>query len=110
MLGCLTGCKTTKNTGNDALPGKSAVSKTKIGEVMVDNSLRGKVAYVNAATRTVVLSFPVGRIPVLDQTMFVYRQNLRVGQIKVTGPRTDYNIAGDIIQGEAQEEDEVRED
>ena len=109
VLGCLVGCKTSQQDGNDSLPEKPVGRKTKIGEVTADNSLRGKVAYVNLAARTVVLSFAVGRVPALDQMMYVYRNGVRIGQVKVTGPRTEYNIAGDIIQGEAQEDDEVRE-
>jgi len=77
--------------------------------VTPEHSLVGKVVTYNAAGRFVVLDFPVGKLPVLDQPMFVYRQGLKVGQIKITGPERDTNTVGDLVSGEAQKGDEVRD-
>jgi hypothetical protein len=78
--------------------------------VRLDESVSGKVLFVNAALRFLVMDFPVRRLPVLDQRLNVYRNGQKVGQVKVTGPARDTNIAGDITAGEAQPGDEVRED
>ena len=71
--------------------------------------LTGKVARYNDAGRFVVLEFPPGRMPSLEQRLFVYRNSLKVGEIKVTGPQRDDHIVADLTGGEAQTGDEVRE-
>ena len=48
-------------------------------------------------------------MPVLQQTMFVYRQGLKVGEVKIVGPDRDHMTVGDLIAGEAQKGDEVRD-
>jgi len=71
--------------------------------------LTARVADYNPDGRFVVLSFPVGQMPSLDQTLFLYRAGLKVGEIKVTGPQRDNNIVADLVNGEAQVGDEVRD-
>ena len=73
------------------------------------DSLAGKVAACNAAGRFVVLNFPTAQIPKVDQTLFLYRAGLKVAEIKITGPQSDDNTVADIVTGEAQVGDEVRE-
>ena len=75
--------------------------------VTPDASLSARVASYNATGRFVVLSFPVGQMPGMDQTFFLYRAGLKVGEVKITGPQRDNNIAADLITGEAQVGDEV---
>jgi hypothetical protein len=70
--------------------------------------LMGKVARVNQDGRFVVMTFPIGHLPLLNQRLNVYRQGLKVGEIRVTGPQLDDNVVGDISAGEAQAADEVR--
>ena len=77
--------------------------------VTPDNSLTARVASYNAAGRFVVLSFPVGRMPNLDQTLFLYRSGLKVGVVKITGPQHDNDIVADLVTGTAQTGDEVRD-
>jgi hypothetical protein len=72
-------------------------------------SLVGRVVRSNASARFAVLNFPIGHLPALDQRLNVYRAGQKVGEIKVTGPQLDDNIVGDILAGEAQPGDEVRE-
>ena len=74
-----------------------------------DASLTAKVASYNATGRFVVLSFPIGQMPKMDQTFFLYRAGLKVGEVKITGPQRDNNIIADLVTGEAQVGDEVRE-
>ena len=77
--------------------------------VTPDNSLTARVATYNAAGRFVVLSFPVGQMPNMDQTLFLYRDGLKVGEVKITGPQRDNDVVADLVTGTAQAGDEVRE-
>ena len=86
---------------------KKAAPETTI--VTPNDSLAGKVAACNAAGRFVVLNFPTAQIPKVDQTLFLYRAGLKVAEIKITGPQSDDNTVADIVTGEAQVGDEVRE-
>ena len=74
-----------------------------------DNSLGGKVATFNSAGRFVVLDFPGSKMPALEQTMFIYRDGLKVGEVKITGPTRDNNTVADLISGVANKGDEVRD-
>jgi len=71
--------------------------------------LVGKVVRFNSEGRFVVLNFPIGHLPGVDQRLNVYRQGLKVGEVKVTGPQRDDNTVADIVAGEAQVGDEVRD-
>ncbi len=77
--------------------------------VTPDYSLTARVVTYNPAGRFVVLGFPVGQMPRLDQGLFLYRNGIKVGEIKVTGPQRDNNIVADLVNGEAQTGDEVRD-
>ncbi|MGD0085491.1 MAG: hypothetical protein ABSC24_00005 [Verrucomicrobiota bacterium] len=77
--------------------------------VTPDNSLTARVATYNATGRFVVLSFPVGQMPNLDQTLFLYRNGLKEGEVKITGPQRDNDVVADLVTGTAQAGDEVRE-
>ncbi len=76
--------------------------------VTADNLLVGKVAKVNAEGRFVVMTFPIGHLPGLQQRLSVYRLGLKVGDIRITGPQLDDSVVGDILTGDAQAGDEVR--
>jgi hypothetical protein len=77
--------------------------------VTPSDSLAGRVATYNEAGRFVVLNFPNSSLPKVDQTMFLYRAGLKVAEIRITGPQSDDNTVADIITGEAQAGDEVRD-
>jgi len=77
--------------------------------VTPDNSLSAKVVGYNSVGRFVVLSFPVGQMPSNGQTFFIYRAGLKVGQIRITGPQQDNDTVADIIEGDAQKGDDVRD-
>lgn len=72
-------------------------------------ALVGKVALVNTAARFVVLNFPVGHLPALEQHLGLYRAGLKVGEVKVTGPQYDDNIVADLTMGESEVGDQVRD-
>jgi hypothetical protein len=76
--------------------------------VTPDNILVGKVAKVNLQGRFVVLTFPIGHLPSMEQRMSVYHRGLKSGEVQVTGPQLDDNVVGDLLTGDAQPGDEVR--
>ena len=77
--------------------------------VLPDTSIAGKVVVYNSTGRFVVLGFPDGPMPRQDQSMFLYRGGLKVGEIKITGPQRDSNTVGDVVNGDAQVGDEARD-
>src|SRR2546426_8913267 len=79
-------------------------------EVTLVEAVLGTVVSVNPALRFLCMDFPIRKLPVLEQRLNVYRNGQKVGEVKVTGPGRDTTIAGDIMAGEAQVGDEVRED
>ncbi|MBN2505862.1 MAG: hypothetical protein JXQ71_04125 [Verrucomicrobia bacterium] len=70
----------------------------------------GKISLVNPNARYVVVSYPVGALPELGRRLNVFRNGLKVGEIKITGPQRDLNIVADIVAGQCQRGDEVRPD
>lgn len=89
----------TVNTANPANPSPI---------VTPDNSISARVVRYNSVGRFVVLSCPVGQMPVAGQTLFLYRAGVKVGQIKITGPQRDNDTVADLTEGDAQEGDDVR--
>jgi hypothetical protein len=70
----------------------------------------GRVKTVNASGRFVVISYPVGTLPALEQRLNAHRNGLKVAELKVTGPTRDTHTVADILAGECQVGDEVTED
>lgn len=99
---------TARATSSNAAAGRSP-NDTSTLIVTPDSTLAGKVVKYNEAGRFVVLEFPIGHLPPLEQRLFVYRGGLKVGEIKVTGPQRDDHIVADLTHGEAQAGDEVRD-
>ena len=77
--------------------------------VTPDTGVSGKVSRYNEAGRFVVMNFSVARMPAIGKQLFLYRNNLKVGEVNVTGPQRDDHIVGDLTTGEAQVGDEVRD-
>jgi len=77
--------------------------------VTPDESLTAKVLAVNAVGRFVVLNFPNNRLPKLEQHLFLYRGGLKTAEVKVVGPQQDTSIVADIVSGDAQIGDTVRD-
>ena len=70
--------------------------------------LVGRVVSFNMAGRFVVLNFPVGHLPVLEQQLDLFRHGIKVGEVKITGPQRDDHIVADVTAGEAVPGDEAR--
>ena len=114
----VSGCahKNDATAANPAAPGAAAVQPAKPAQtnrpsmiVTPDDALVGKVVRVDPEGHFVVLNFPIGRLPRLDQKLNVYRLGLKVGVLKVGGPQRDDNIVADLDAGEARIGDEVRD-
>ena len=74
-----------------------------------DYAIAAQVVSVNAAGRFVVLSFPTGSLPKVDQPLALYRGGLKVAELRVSGPQEDNHTIADIISGTAQAGDTVRD-
>ncbi|MGD0259094.1 MAG: hypothetical protein ABSD29_04635 [Verrucomicrobiota bacterium] len=93
--------------GTPAAPaGVSATNPALI--VTPENAYLGKVVWVNAPGRFVVLNFPLGKMAAPEQRLSLYRRGLKVGEVKVTGPQREDNIVADLAAGEAEVGDEAR--
>ena len=77
--------------------------------VTPEEGLHGRVASVNVSLRFVVLTFPIGQMPPMDDHLNVYRSGLKVAELTITGPQKDDNTVADIVSGDPITGDEVRE-
>ncbi|MBI4658144.1 MAG: hypothetical protein HY735_04710 [Verrucomicrobia bacterium] len=124
-LGFLVGCKHRDPSGASDVhraqgsPKASGAKRTspsmppsmpaaKNARVIPVQELKGKVAAVNANLRFVVIDFFLSPMPQFGQRLSVFRQGLKVGEVKISGPERSSNVAADIVAGEAQVGDEVR--
>jgi hypothetical protein len=106
----VSGCRIHRAATPQSGPAPTVPPATNMATIVTpDTSLTAKVVRYNSVGRFVVLSFPVGRMPQSGQTFFIYRAGLKVGQIKITGPQQDSDTVADLIDGDAQEGDDVRE-
>ena len=64
---------------------------------------------MNTAGRFVVLNFPVGHLPAVEQHLNLYRRGSKVGEVKVTGPQNDDNVVADLLAGDSEIGDQVRD-
>jgi hypothetical protein len=70
----------------------------------------GQVALVNVEARFVVISFPAGSVPPPGRDLKIYRNGLRVGEVKVCGPKLENDTVADIVSGDVQAHDLAREE
>jgi PBP1b-binding outer membrane lipoprotein LpoB len=92
------------------LSGTPAGVQTTHPVIQPDLHARGEVVMVNAEAHFVVVSFPPGTVPPAGHSLKVYRNGLRVGEIKVTGPQRENNTVADIVTGDLQTRDEARDE
>jgi len=108
--GLLSGCAWFKHQ-----PATGATSTTKPAPattsaiVTPDDSLAAKVVSVNTVGRFVVLNFPEGRMPKPEQHFYLYRAGLKAAEVKIDGAPADTLIVADILTGDAQAGDTVRD-
>ena len=111
ILSCailLAGCASPQTTAPKGSQAKPAPAKPIITP---DFRPVGKVAMVNPDGRFVVLSFPPGEAPKPEALLNVYRNGLKVAEVKVDGKyQNGNNLVADIITGEVHAGDEARQD
>ena len=62
---------------------------------------------VNDQGRFVVLSFPLGKVPLPGQHWSIRHAGLKIGRVKITGPQRDVDTVADIVEGQAYVGDEA---
>ena len=70
--------------------------------------LVGRIDSINVKVRYVIVSFPIGLLPAVGSQLDVYRDGLKVAELKATPPQENNLTAADIIAGECRMGDEVR--
>jgi hypothetical protein len=105
VAGCQHGPK-----GASAGPGRTGSANTNTLIVTPSGAIRGRIIVVNPSARYVILSYPLGHIPQPERRLAVYRNGLKVADIKVGTQRMDTNAVADIMTGECQAGDEVRDE
>src|SRR5206468_8762101 len=68
----------------------------------------GKVISVNQKARYAVLSYSIGALPAIDSRVYAYRNGLKVGELRVSGPQRENNTIADLLSGECQVRSEER--
>jgi hypothetical protein len=99
----LSGCASQNQNSLAPAPGASQTIVTP------DASLAAKVVQYNSVGRYVVLSFPVGQTPKAGQNLFIYRNGLKVAVVKTDTWQRDNFVVADLVTGDAQAGDEVRD-
>jgi hypothetical protein len=103
----LFGCSSLKPT--TAKPAKT-ISPATTPVITPDFRTVGKVARVNMDGRFAVITFSPGQLPKANDLLDVYRNGLKVAEVKVDGRwQSDNNTVADIVAGEVQAGDEVRQ-
>ncbi len=98
--------------GPDAVPKPAPIPKDNKPPLIVTpvTGTNGRIVRVNPSTRYVIVSYSFGNVPAVDRRLNVYRNGLKVAEIKINDFRRDTNTVADIVAGECQVGDEVRED
>lgn len=68
----------------------------------------GRVHSLNPGLRFLVVDYTLGNMPALGSRLNVYRNNEKIGEIKLSGPERNGFVAADIVDGILQVDDEVR--
>lgn len=113
---CCAGCLFGRKHAKQPQPAVARVSKPATNAPTADTftvtpeeGLHGRIASVNASLRFVVLTFPIGQMPSMDEHLNVYRNGFKVAELKITGPQREDNTVADILSGDPLTGDEVRE-
>jgi hypothetical protein len=99
--------KTQARAGASTAPAVTAATNQTL-IVTPERALVGKVELVNNIGRFVTLRFPLGKMPLVEQRLNLYRRGVKVGEVKVTGPQREDRIVADLAAGEAEVGDEAR--
>lgn len=96
------GCATSRSSKEPAKPAGNNLIVTP------GHELTGRVSLVNTSSRYAIVAFPIGALPATGSVLGVYRDGLKVGELKVNGPQMDNLITADLVTGDCGAGDEVR--
>ncbi len=68
----------------------------------------GRVHSLNPGLRFLVADYTLGGMPPLHSRLGVYRNNEKIGEIRLSGPERNGFVAADIVEGILQVGDEIR--
>lgn len=77
-------------------------------EVTPVTPVQGRVVFLNAKLRFVIVDFVFHQMPQLEQRLGVFRGGRRVGEVRVSGPVEGTRVVADVMSGEAAVGDRVR--
>jgi len=77
--------------------------------VTPDASPAARVLRVNVEGRFVVLEFPSGEMPRAKQILFLYHNGLKAAEVKIGSRQLENTIVADVLTGQAEPGDLVRE-
>jgi hypothetical protein len=107
------GCSGSRSSAARNSPAQRIGARTNATAVSVSPATTapatGRVARVNPDGAFVILSYPLGAVPPVGRRLSVYRDGMKVGELKVSEPRYQQHTAADITAGEARAGDETRE-
>ena len=109
LLGCASRQPGTKDAPRGGASSQARTASPPKPVLVPINPLAGKVVLVNEPLRYVVLDFALGRPPVANQRLNVYRKGQKVGEVRISSQSRNNNFAADIMSGEARVGDEARE-
>ncbi len=70
--------------------------------------VQGRVVFLHARLRFVIVDFAFQQMPRLEQRLGVFRGGRRVGEVRVSGPVEGTRVVADVMSGEAAVGDRVR--
>lgn len=103
----LVACSGSRNAPNQRLGGRTNATPVLVSPAN-NAPATGRIARVNADF--VILSYPLGKVPPVGRRLSVYRDGMKVGELKVSEPQYQQHTAADITAGEARAGDEARDD
>jgi hypothetical protein len=106
----LSGCATGSSDGGTSKATGSGTNDLARPVVTPQWNRDGTVVRVNLTAHFVVVNFPASPPPGPDQVLYVYRDGLRVGEVKVNGPRSGDCVVADIVSGDCRAGDTARVD
>ena len=77
-------------------------------QVVPVDEISGRVASVSPLYGFVVIDFYLSRLPQVGQKLGVYRQGLKVGEVKISSWERSQIVAADLVAGQANVGDQVR--
>jgi hypothetical protein len=104
-IALLVGCA---SKAGKTTPARNTTGGTNAPITKPSSLLVGRVDSVNVKGRYVIISFPIGALPVIGLPVDAYREGLKVAELKITPPQQNNLTAADIVAGEVRVGDEVR--